>query len=134
MKKYVFYNSTTGDIKFIKKFTERQAMLNCASTPGLSCVLEDTVGFVLNKNKVKIDVDNMTLVPKTQPAVDPMIEIKHKRNMLLTASDWTQGADSPLTDAKKAEWATYRQALRDVPANNASATGHKAVDWPTPPE
>lgn len=26
----------------------------------------------------------------------------------------TQLQDSPLTDAKRAEWATYRQALRDI--------------------
>ena len=35
------------------------------------------------------------------------------RNELLTASDWTQMPDSPLSDSKKAEWATYRQKLRD---------------------
>ena len=43
---------------------------------------------------------------------DEMIE---KRNRLLSASDWTQVPDSPLSDAKKAEWATYRKALRDIP-------------------
>jgi len=42
-------------------------------------------------------------------------DVLQKRNNKLTASDWTQMADSPLSDSKKAEWATYRQALRDVP-------------------
>lgn len=37
-----------------------------------------------------------------------------ERNKMLADSDWTQLPDSPLTDAKKAEWATYRQALRDI--------------------
>ena len=37
------------------------------------------------------------------------------RNTLLLNSDWTQFTDSPLTDAKKTEWKTYRQALRDMP-------------------
>lgn len=36
------------------------------------------------------------------------------RNNLLQQCDWTQLPDSPLTDAKRAEWATYRQALRDI--------------------
>ena len=36
------------------------------------------------------------------------------RNYLLTKSDWTQAADSPLSDSKKAEWKTYRQKLRDL--------------------
>ena len=38
------------------------------------------------------------------------------RDGKLTASDWTQLADSQLSDAKKAEWANYRQQLRDFPA------------------
>ena len=76
----------------------------------------------------------MTLVAKTQPTVDPMIDIKAKRNQLLSTSDWTQAIDSPLSDSKKAEWQTYRQALRDVPVTNASATSKKTVNWPTPPE
>ena len=45
------------------------------------------------------------------------IEIEQKRDNRLCASDWTQCADSPLTEEKKAEWATYRQALRDIPNN-----------------
>ena len=39
------------------------------------------------------------------------------RNILLSQSDWTQMSDSPLTDAKKTEWATYREQLRDFPAS-----------------
>ena len=45
------------------------------------------------------------------------IELKHfrgLRNKKLAKSDWTQAPDSPLSDTKKAEWATYRQALRDL--------------------
>ena len=43
------------------------------------------------------------------------VEFREKRDRLLQASDWTQMSDSPLSDTKKAEWATYRQALRDLP-------------------
>ena len=45
------------------------------------------------------------------------VELKYfraVRNKKLTDSDWTQAPDSPLSDTKKAEWATYRQALRDL--------------------
>ena len=38
------------------------------------------------------------------------------RNELLAKSDWTQVSDSPLSDSKKTEWQTYRQALRDMPS------------------
>ncbi len=49
------------------------------------------------------------------------------RNAELTSSDWTQLADST---ADKAAWATYRQALRDLPANNADP---KKIKFPTRP-
>ena len=58
-------------------------------------------------------------------------EVRMQRNGLLAASDWTQLADSPLTDEKKAEWATYRQALRDYPAQSDKVSTLPA--WPTPP-
>ena len=58
--------------------------------------------------------------------------IREIRDSLLTACDWTQVADSPLTDAKKAEWLTYRQALRNLPSTN-SATSLENTTWPTAP-
>ena len=57
-------------------------------------------------------------------------EFKFERNGLLNASDWTQLSDNQLADTKKAEWATYRQALRDLPA---STTDYDNVSWPTQP-
>ena len=59
--------------------------------------------------------------------------VRNLRNSLLLESDWTQSSDTPLTDTKKAEWATYRQTLRDLPANNTSATSIDDVTFPTPP-
>jgi hypothetical protein len=41
--------------------------------------------------------------------------LRHWRDRELTASDWTQVADAPVDQAA---WATYRQALRDLPASN----------------
>ena len=54
-------------------------------------------------------------------------QIKLWRNAELNRTDWTQLTDSP---ADKAAWATYRQALRDLPAQ-----GGKADDatFPTAP-
>jgi len=52
------------------------------------------------------------------------------RDQLLQKSDWTQSNDSPLTDAKKTEWATYRQALRDLPANTNDPSNPV---WPIQP-
>ena len=46
------------------------------------------------------------------------VELTEKRNRKLQASDWTQMPDSPLSDSKKTEWATYRQKLRDFTSLN----------------
>jgi len=47
------------------------------------------------------------------PYMEPVEEMRWKRNILLAASDWTQTADAPVD---REEWAAYRQALRDFPA------------------
>ena len=45
-------------------------------------------------------------------------------------SDYTQLNDAGLTDSKKAEWVTYRQTLRDLPANTSDPEN---PTWPTQP-
>jgi len=57
---------------------------------------------------------------------------RSQRNAFLSDSDWTQYAeDNPLSDEKKAEWATYRQTLRD---RYEGKTRRSELDpWPTPP-
>lgn len=59
--------------------------------------------------------------------------IRATRRNKLRESDWTQFADSPLTDKKKAEWATYRQALRDLPQEYPNAISNDDIIWPTKP-
>ena len=44
-------------------------------------------------------------------------QIREKRNLLLSQSDWTQNNDSPLTPSKKTEWIAYRSQLRDITEN-----------------
>lgn len=56
--------------------------------------------------------------------------LRQLRNTLLRESDWTQFTDSPLTDSKKTEWKTYRQQLRDLPANTSDFAN---PTWPTKP-
>lgn len=42
-------------------------------------------------------------------------DIRSERVRLLSACDWTQLADAPLTDTERVTWQYYRQALRDLP-------------------
>jgi len=69
-----------------------------------------------------------TVRNKTQGEIDSLAQSERtKRNGLLSRSDWTQVADAPVD---KTAWATYRQALRDVPEQAGFPTD---ISWPQPP-
>jgi len=59
-----------------------------------------------------------------------MAQLRATRNALLLACDWTQIADCNIP--KKAEWATYRQTLRDFPSTVSDA--RSTVTWPHNPD
>ena len=68
---------------------------------------------------------------------EPMRLLRLERNTRLTACDWTQSRD--LTLSNDADWKTYRQALRDLPASASpklDADGNldmSSVTFPTEP-
>jgi len=66
--------------------------------------------------------------PKERPVAARETEARILRDKLLAASDWTQLGDAPLSASLKAEWVTYRQALRDL-----DLQAEKIV-WPPQPE
>ena len=60
----------------------------------------------------------------------PEESVRKIRDSLLSASDWTQTLDAPLTDEQRAAWATYRRALRDAPDRWEPASTWDAPDPP----
>mgnify|MGYP006272683077 CR=1 FL=1 len=61
--------------------------------------------------------------------------VRNQRDQMLSQSDWTQMPDSPLSAEQKAEWAAYRQQLRDLPANiPADIESWFDVIFPTRPQ
>ena len=60
-------------------------------------------------------VDAQTAAYRASVDAEAAENARNTRTALLAESDWTQMADTALTTEKKAEWATYRQALRDLP-------------------
>jgi len=56
--------------------------------------------------------------------------LRLERDVRLTACDWSQLLDAPLTPEALAAWRVYRQALRDLPDNTADPA---SPVWPTPP-
>jgi hypothetical protein len=55
--------------------------------------------------------------------------VRVNRTLRLQASDWTQGKD--IANEVSTAWATYRQALRDVPSQEGFPWN---VTWPETPE
>ena len=66
------------------------------------------------KQYVEIEVDNQE---EPNALSNKKYSIRASRNSKLSESDWTLSTDSPLTDSQKTEVTTYRQALRDLPAD-----------------
>ena len=80
------------------------------------------------------DDDDNVVTAATQEATyragidaDVAERVRTKRNQKLTSSDWTQLADNT---ANTSAWATYRQALRDLPATEGFPHN---ITWPTEP-
>lgn len=63
--------------------------------------------------------------------MDPMQGIRHERNRLLSLCDWTQVQDAPISSEQRAAWASYRQALRDLPQQFSNPD---EVVFPDPPQ
>jgi len=122
MKYYSIYNISTGLIH-----TQGQSSLDDISDIVLNSgdgILEGAHDRATQKI---VDGAAVSYTPDFWP------KVRRDRDLLLAGCDWTQNSDSPLTTEKKAEWATYRQALRDVPANNSSKTSFDNVVFPTEP-
>ena len=102
-------------------------------------VLADTHGYIEGSYPLTTKKWNGSeVVDYTVPYISGTNEkeVRLNRNILLLATDWTQMPDSPLTDAKKVEWATYRQQLRDIMDSYTDSESNTVdtVSWPTPPE
>ena len=81
-----------------------------------------------NDGKVtKTAAENETAY-KAKVDADVAANVRTQRDSRLAECDWTQANDSPLKAASA--WTTYRQSLRDVPAQ--SGFPH-TVTWPTKP-
>jgi hypothetical protein len=86
--------------------------------------IDITSGVITSREDTEEEIANRKAVNNLQKPINA----REKRNGLLAESDWTQLAD-PLID--KTAWATYRQALRDVPQQDGFPN---TITWPEKPE
>ena len=120
----VVYNPETNKvIKTVK--VSNQESLDSNINEGEAYILSNWFGDISLASVI-----NNEVVVEDSP--DPLEAfLRAGRDKMLIESDWTQLSNSPLTDAKKQQWAIYRQQLRDLPS---ITTDFNNPPWPTPPE
>jgi len=123
MTRYTKYNAETGEIEFTFGGKGGDLEVNQPYVEGEYSGKEYTISNGQPVRKPESEIQDFYTGRS-------LVELKNRRNGYLRDSDWTQGNDAPLTDAKKQEWATYRQALRDLPANTTDPANPA---WPEPP-
>ena len=74
-------------------------------------------------------VTDRTAEEIAQIEADQWANVRSERNAKLAACDWTQLPDAPLSNIEMQQWATYRQALRDI----TTQTDPFNITWPQEP-
>jgi hypothetical protein len=124
------YNKTTGEIVGCANLSEEQLSKVLLEQPEVDYINIYTTGI---KN-IAVDIVTKKLKKVAPPPQNIAALIRQQRIGLLSSSDWTQSLDSPLSESKRAEWAAYRQALRDLPDTGANVNSIDDVVWPTQPQ
>jgi len=112
-----------SDLDFSIQADENQFVMEGVADDSCHIIVD---GQIVDKPEV--------IVSDEQLKAEVIFALRLKRNNSLYKSDWTQFSDSPLSDSKKAEWAIYRQALRDITETYADAISISDIIWPTKPQ
>jgi hypothetical protein len=95
----------------------------------------DVTDFAVGIPRTCVAIDLNSYMPITEiasiilPLSQQLAYIRDCIHRLLTASDWTQMPDVPLSEGQKQQWVVYRQALRDFP----EVCDPDNPVWPIPP-
>ena len=115
MKWVTYYDRETGEITSVKKLKD-DAEVSQNRPFGV-----DFIPGRYDPNTQRIEGGIAVHSDPTPEPVTPIevhwLTLRQERNARLAASEWTQVADNPLTEAQRVEWRVYRQALRDLPDN-----------------
>ena len=90
-------------------------------------VLDPITSEPTGEKRAEVDETAKAAAQSAQADANAWANLRAERDAKLSASDATQLPDHP---ANSAAWATYRQALRDMPANTVDPNN---PTWPTEP-
>lgn len=89
----------------------------------------------LSECSTSITTDEIITKANELLSLEPVRLLREQRNQLLQQTDWRMTTDYPYND--QSAWASYRTALRDLPATatpTLDEQGNLIVDWPTAPD
>lgn len=112
MEYYAHYNEQGEYIGFYTKEKHGENI----PTPNIKITEEQRDQALESRCKVVDGVHTHMPITEQEILDQKYSQLRSVRDRLLSECDWTQIPDSPLTDAQKQAWATYRQALRDLPS------------------
>ena len=96
--------------------------------PNVKLIDDDRGCFDYDGNLVEIDEQLVAVAKIENDREEYFTKLRYQRDRLLAETDWTQSRDVTLPN--DAEWAAYRQALRDLPENTTDPANPV---WPTKP-
>jgi hypothetical protein len=128
-KNQIYFNTTSSDVYvYGQKLPETHALVDL---PEEYNDAPETVSYTRTDDGTYTFTENaVAVMGRQRHLLNPAIE---ERNRELTASDWTQVPDSPLSDEKKDAWRVYRQTLRDFPNTYTGAPEDWRTAFPTRP-
>lgn len=141
LQKHNPYTKFPTDVNFVSLYEGTKANLEGKTLVSVSAepaptydaktqklVQNDKPSFVNGSWIIGWTVSALTAEEQNKRFEQTSSEIRTQRNRYLSNSDWTQLSDSTVN---KTVWATYRQALRDVPQQIGFPFN---VNWPNKPE
>ena len=136
MKSIIFYDTDGKIHRAVRTVEGTEESMRPSYDTNNSFLIAENVELEQNKMSLAIydpSTNTVTYNETTYTNADCLADIRKIRNNRLQKSDWTQTVDSPLPDIKKAEWATYRQELRDLTTTYSDAVNMEEVVFPTKP-
>jgi hypothetical protein len=115
----------------------------CALYPNLAVELKDPSDIstlvIQSTTEASIDHELLTLWIQNKNEIEPAKLMRKERDKRLQEVDWIVNRAYSSAQPVPTEWATYMQALRDLPStstptlNEAGQLDMSSVDWPVKP-